>query len=99
MVRKRSIKKSPTKKTARKKTVRAGTEAKSRPRERSARQKAPQPVLIPVGVVTTSFRLPPGLLGKLRLAATQRRNRLDKPYSQSAIVEQAIGEWLDRNTG
>lgn len=82
------------KKKAKKTPARPGGRAKTGTRTRAQPKKAAPAIKSPQPMVTTTFRLPMDLLGELRVAATVRRNRFEKPYTQGAIVEAALRGWL-----
>jgi hypothetical protein len=73
------------------------TARKKRPQKKAPRDRQAVPPAAGTAVLTTSFRLSPELLAELRVRATLRRNRGADPYTQSAIVETALREWLANN--
>ena len=81
-----------TNKTAKKAPAKRGVPK----RKKAAPAVETTPIAPPVPV---SLRLPGELLAELRSVATERRNRGVAPYTQGAIIEVALREWLERNGG
>lgn len=53
-------------------------------------------VVLPA-IVSLSFRLPAGLAGRLARVSAERKLRRERPFTQQAIVVDALTRWLDRH--